>query len=140
MKRKFIKNNNLLKNTLWKMDWVNEQLIIYEKNCIYFIPYRSYTAMKLDTSKFPEDVKKFILKNIIVNNKLAKINKTYNTKVSNDNILRFPTLHYILMFTLKVIKNPFDIYKQISVFRYDENNSLDLNLNKKINYIFENYK
>jgi len=133
-------NKELLKDTIWKMDFEYEQLILYEKNAIYLLPFKSYNGIKIDTTNMPKDVKKFILMNIVLKNKVGRLNKKYKTKVNNSITNRFPILHYILMFTLNLSKNPFDLDDKIKIFRYDEENEIDMSVRTKINYIFENYK
>jgi len=133
-------NKNILKDTVWKMDFEYEQLILYEKNAIYLLPFRSFNAIRIDTTDMPKDVKKFILVNIVLKNKFGKINKKYKTKINNSVMNKFPILHYIVMFTLNLPKNPFDLDDKIRFFRYNEENELDMNVREKIDFIFKNYK
>jgi hypothetical protein len=133
-------NKNILKDTVWKMDFEYEQLILYEKNAIYLLPFRSFNAIRIDTTDMPNDVKKFILINIVLKNKFGKVNKKYKTKINNSVMNRFPILHYIVMFTLNLSKNPFDLDDKIRFFRYNEENELDVNIREKIDFIFKNYK
>lgn len=133
-------DKNLLKDTVWKFDFEYEQLILYEKNAIYLLPFKSYNGIKIDTRLMPNDVKKFILINILFNNKITKMNKKYKSKIKNNTMIKFPILHYILMFTLNLKKNPFDLDDKIKFFRYSEDNEIDINTKNKIDFIFKNYK
>jgi len=135
-----IEPRKLLRNSVWRMDWENRQLLLYEADILYVLSTRQPVGIKIDFKSAPANVRKFILVNIVLSNKMDRFSKPYKTTVSSDTIARYPVLHNILTFTLKFMKNPMDLNDRITPFRYGKEDPVNENLRDKINYLIQNYK
>lgn len=135
-----IEKRQLLGNAIWRMDWSHRQLLIYEDDILYIMPIRQMVGIKIDFRGVPSNVKKFIILNIVMDNKMESVNKTYKSSVPDITIDKYPILHNILMLTLKLVKNPFDLNDKITTFRYGNEDTINVKLRHKINYLMQNYK
>lgn len=132
-------NRNILKNTVWKYDHENRQIIIYEKNNIYIIPTHGFVGIQIDTSNLPSDLKKAILIGILYGMKI-NTNKQKKSKINEGLISKYPIILDILNITMNFNKKEFDLDDKISVFKYGKEDKIDITLREKINLIFQSYK
>jgi len=134
-KYKMIKNK-IIKNSIWKIDWDNKQLILLNNDSIYFLPIKGKTGVILDVSDLPTSIKKMIIKQFIVQKNIIKKKKSYRHKKSNS----FPILQQILSFAINLPNNSINLNDRITIFKYSDEKSLDFSVREKINYILQSYK
>lgn len=135
-----VEPRKLLKNTIWRMDWQHRQLLLYENDNLYILPMRGDIGIKINFMGTPNQVKKFVMLNIISTESIMIPNKRYKSMVPQDTIDRYPILHNILIFTLKIFKKPFDLNERVSAFRYGKADPVNPKLKDKIVFIMQNYK
>lgn len=133
--------NKSMKNLIYRFDNKIKQLIVFDDKKIYVLPFQSFKfSLLIDLKDLDEKDIIFIVKNIILNNKLKATKLNYNGKISNKIINNYPILFYILLYLDKIKKDISYLDECIKIIDFENDKIIDTNLKEKIFFIFKNHK
>ena len=131
-----------IEESLFKMDYISNELILYNENDLYFLNLETGTGVILNMESFPLKYKEYILKNIIFSTSLHKKRPSVKNRTPNRGIpkKKHAKLEQIIAFLSSVSNNPFDLDEYIKMYNFSDGNYIDTDIKDKINYILKNYK
>ena len=138
---KTIINNKEIKKLIYRFDNKIKQLIVFNDKKIYVLPFQTFKfSLMIDLDTLEESDIIFIVKNIILNNKLRATKLNYNGKINRKIINNYPILFYILLYLDKVKKDSSSLDDYIKIIDFENDKIIDATLKEKIFFIFKNHK